>query len=507
MLSNCFGAALALGFLIIGSSLAEAAETGVPMTKFPPIAPRIRSVLEKVVADHAARPLDNITGGIAWGASYEMDALLEMYRATDDPWYLEKFTVLADKVVAARADKQGQRDWKGALRRGWLTGAHYTLGLPYPLLDTHGKPVLEIQTVANAGNNSTTITVTPAADGKTFTLTVTNDFRKSPLTKTFSGLTPENVEAQVNSPGDASRYVSVRRLRNGIPRAYASFTPPVGNVVLHGHHTGKIIAPLAQFASLVKREPKLTRFSPQATSYLTCAEEAIADMNGDWREAGDYGYFVFEKGIPFWSDGVPEPLNVLASTGTAYLNLFDATGKPLYRERAEKLARLIRREFIAQPDGTFLYYYWWGIVHTGWKPEDKISVNTPRYAGAKHAEDTSHLQLSLRFIAECYERKIVFSREDLQRWAATFHKQLYKAAPDGGTMADNVAGAHVKAAGTYDGSIAGSALLGIIDPTVPDACRTLFEAKLTPSSSRSVTLYGWSVLARIEAQRKSSQRL
>jgi hypothetical protein len=497
------GATIA-GSLLVGMmnlSEAFAAETWhVP--PYPPIAPRLRPVLDKMVADETGKPMDNLTGGIVWGVSYEMDALLEMYRATADTGYLDRFILLADKVVAARADKQGERDWKGELRRGWLTGAHYTLGIPYPLLDANGKPVLELQTVANAGNNSTTIAVTPAADGKTFSLIVTNDFRKSPVTRTFDGLTADNAEEQVNkSAASEQRFVTVRKRGDGIPRPYAAFTPPVGKVVLHGHHTGKIVAPLALFAALIKAKPTLARYAPQAARYRTCAEEAIADMNGDWRESGDYGYFVFEKGIPFWSDGVPEPLNVQASTGSAYLALYDATGKSLYKERAEKLARLIRREFVSKPDGTFLYYYWWGIVHTGWTPEQKISVNTPSYKGGKHVEDTSHLQLSLRFIAECYEHKWVFSKEDMNRWAATFHKNLYHAAADGGTMMDNVAGSQTKAAGTYDGSIAGSTLLGIVDPTVTDACRTLFESKLVPITNRPVVLYGWSVLARMEAEK------
>lgn len=500
----CLPATLATGCILIGAS-GGANAAAVPAKTFPPIAPRLRPVLAKIVAEQAAKPLDNLTGGIAWGVSYEMDALLEMYRATKDTWYLDKFVILADKVIAARADTRGERDWKGALRRGWLTGAHYTLGLPYRLLDAKGKPVLEVQTVANSGNNSTTIAVKPDPDEKTFTLTITNDFRKSPVTQTFSGLTADTAEAKVNGPVTGGRYVKIKRLGEGLPRGYAPFTPPVGKVVLHGHHTGRIVSPLAEFAALVKNDPALKRFAPKARRCLTCAEAAIADMNGDWREAGDYGYFVFEKGIPFWSDGVPEALNVLASTGTAYLNLFDATKKPLYRQRAEKLARLIRRESISQPDGTFLYYYWWGVVHTGWTPEQNISVNTPRYTGAKHAEDTSHLQLSLRFISECRAHGIVFTGADMQRWASTFHKHLYRSGPDGGTMADNVAGDRTKPAGTYDYSIAGSALLGSVDPTIADECRTLFEVKFTPITNRPVTLYGWSVLARLDAKKGNSR--
>lgn len=474
---------------------------------WPAIAPRLRPAALQVVARRTAKRLNNVSGDIAWGASYEMDAFLEMYRATGDESFLDDFVQLAEPVVAARADVVGQRDWKGDLRRGWLTGAHYTLGVPFVLLDAAGKPTLEIQTVARSGNNQTLIEVVPAPDNRSFSLHVTNSFRKAPETKKFDNLTPANVEAQINPKPGAVGAVRVKKLSDSIPRAYAPFTPPVGLVVLHGHHTGRIVAPLAQFAAIVKKEAKLQRCAPAAAKYLQSAEEAVADMNGDWREQDDYGYFVFEKNIPFWSDGAPEPLNVQASTGSAYLQLFDATGNALYRERAEKLARLIRRELEPQADGTFLYRYWWGVVRAGWKPEDKVSLNTPLYAGQQNIEDLSHFQLSLRFIAECHERGIVFTRGDMEKLAATFHQKIYRAAPDGGigSLSDDVSGTRKKAVGTYDYSIAGLAMLGAIDPSVTQIARAIYETKFAPLTSRSVTLYGWGVLARMEAERQAEK--
>lgn len=472
-------------------------------TQWPAIAPRFKPVASKIVKERTAKPLDNLTGGIAWGNSYEMDAFLEMYRATGDTDYLDYFVKLADGVAAARADVRGELDWQGKSPKGWLTGAHYTVGTPVDLLDKDGQKALEVQTVARSGNNSTTVEVMPADDGKTFTLRVFNDFRKAkPAIETFEGLTPANVEAKVNTPPEKVGSVRVKSLGATIPRAYAPFIPPVGLVALHGHHTGRIVSPLAQFAAIVKAEPKLAKYSAKAAIYLASAETAITEMDPIWTDKGDYGYFNFEKGIPFWSDGVPEPLNVQAASGSAYLNLYDATGNPLYLERATKLARLIQREFEPQDDGTFLYRYWFGVVRTGWKPEDNVSVNTPYYAGQMTLEDLSHFQLSMRFMVEAYQHGLVFTRDDLEKWATTFHKKLLLTNPDGSkTLAFRVDGERPKVAGTYDYSTYGLTQLDIVDPSVTEAARALYEKEFTPIDTRPSTLYGWSVLARVEAER------
>lgn len=490
--------------LVVLCSLTTAAKS--QESRWPAIEPRFKPIATEVTARYSA-PVDNLSGGIAWGTSYEMDAFLEMYLATKDASYLDDFVRLADAVVQARADVHHEIDWEGKSPKGWLTGGHYTLGKPFVLLDAQGKPSLEIQTVCHGANDATKIEVTPASDGQTFTLAYTNPIRKIALAdRTVAGLTLQNVEEKLNVPPGKEGYVKVKVLGTQIPRAYPAFTPEVGLVALHGHHTGRVVSPLAQFAAIVQKQPQLKRYAPKAKTYLKCAEEAMTEAESCWHEAGNVGYFSFQKGIPFWSDGVPEPLNVQAASGSAYLSLYDATGKARYLTHAKKLAQLIKDNCEPQPDGTFLYHYWFGLVRKGWTPEDKVSLNTPAFPGQQGIEDLSHFQLSMRFIVESYLKGLVFTRQDLQTWASTFHKKMYQPAPDGGvgTLADNVAGDRKKAPGTYDYSAWGLAMLDVVDPTVPQTLRAMYESKFAPLTTRPVTLYSWAVLARVEAMKKGA---
>lgn len=446
----------------------------------------------------ADKPSDNTAGGVAWGDSYELDALLEMFQATGDRSYLDHFVILADRVVASRADKRGELDFKGELRRGWLTGGHYTWGVPTVLPDLAGAPSLEITTSLNAYNNQSAIEVLAAAEGR-FSLVV-RDRRDRKIRGEWREVSMADAEVRINpAPGKVGP-LRVRRLGANPPAPRAPFTPPTAKTVLHGHHTGKIIAPLAQFAAWVKQRPDLSSYEEKAREYLRCAEETAPEQERSWIDLGDKGYYIFEKNIPFWCDGLPEPHNTLAATGTAFLWLFEATGEPLYRRRAEQLARFIRSNLEPRPDGTWMFYYWFGPLHTGWKASDNLSANTPARAGAKSPEDVSHLQLTVRFMVECAERGIVFSRDDLLRFARTFNERLFVATSAGGTLHSTMAAAvDDPRLGAYDPALYGFALLGPVDRQVFERCRDIYIRRYdkVPNAAR---LYGWGVLNRVAAR-------
>lgn len=450
----------------------------------------------------AGKPSDNTTGGIAWGDSYELDAYLEMFHATRDRVYLEHFVALANKVVAARADKRGERDFKGDLRRGWLTGGHYTWGVPTVLLDANGNPSLEVTTSLNAYNNQSAIEILPSGDDR-FSVVV-RDRRDQRLRGEWRDVSMADAESRINPlPGKVGP-LRVRRLGAHPPAARAPFTPPTARTALHGHHTGRIVAPLAKFAALVKQQPGLSGFSENAAEYLRCAEETVPEQERSWVDLGESGYYIFERNIPFWSDGLPEPHNTLASTGTAFIWLSEATGKPLYRRRAEQLARFIRNNLEPRPDGTWMFHYWFGPLHTGWKASDSLSANTPARLGAKSPEDISHLQLTIRFMVECEERGIVFTRDDLVRFARTFNERLFVPTPQGGTLYSTMeAKADDRRLGAYDSALYGFALLASVDRQVFDRCRDIYVGRFAKGSN-AARLYGWSILNRVAGTRENS---
>jgi len=62
---------------------------------------------------------NNDQGGLAWGLSYRMASLNEMYRVTGDAKYLEAHLEGIRAVLAATDDKRGKELWTGVVARAW----------------------------------------------------------------------------------------------------------------------------------------------------------------------------------------------------------------------------------------------------------------------------------------------------------------------------------------------------------------------------------------------------
>ncbi len=74
----------------------------------------------KVVPAATTRPADNDYGGIAWGDSYTMSALAEMFAATGDAKYADMFVRIADHVLKARDSLHNLRDeYRGTVNPAW----------------------------------------------------------------------------------------------------------------------------------------------------------------------------------------------------------------------------------------------------------------------------------------------------------------------------------------------------------------------------------------------------
>lgn len=71
---------------------------------------RFDAFIVKRIDASVAKPANNDAGGIAWGMSYQLNALTQMLEATGDPKYAELFVRLGDHVVAARDDHRNLTD-------------------------------------------------------------------------------------------------------------------------------------------------------------------------------------------------------------------------------------------------------------------------------------------------------------------------------------------------------------------------------------------------------------
>ena len=61
----------------------------------------------------------NENGTLAWAQSYLLEAYLDMYEATGDKRYIEKFVSQANRVIKNTDVERGIQDYKGRLRTGW----------------------------------------------------------------------------------------------------------------------------------------------------------------------------------------------------------------------------------------------------------------------------------------------------------------------------------------------------------------------------------------------------
>jgi hypothetical protein len=86
---------------------------------------------------------DNEYGALAWGESFILESLLNMYKATGDGEYLEHFVVHAEAVIAQGDDRSGRPDHRGQMLPGWGTAGPITLA-HIILPDSWGQPALEV---------------------------------------------------------------------------------------------------------------------------------------------------------------------------------------------------------------------------------------------------------------------------------------------------------------------------------------------------------------------------
>jgi hypothetical protein len=437
----------------------------------------------------------------AWATSYDIEGYIDGYVVTGDIEYLEMAIKLADKLYSVRADQLGIKDWKGRLRPGWLAAERYGVTGPLIVKDQNGNPVLEIYSTMLAYNQFTTVDLDVNPDGKTFSIVMHNDKTKENAhRRSWNNLTMQTAEETINNQVGRTA-LKVKKIGDTMPLSVKGGIPPLAMFVMHGHHTGKILLPFLRLAMIINNTPELkARYGDSAAKYLKCAEEAYADMESDWREHPDGGYVIFEKGMPFWCDGLIEPNNTLAYTGLAYLYLYQATGKKHYLERVTKLASFMHKELEPRPDGTLDYYYWPRLCRRGWDQSFGCTY-TPAYQMPLYPEDGGHLQASLRFFIECCRNNIVFTKSDLERFAKTFHARIYQG--KGPKFFSDLFDGSMEDTTKHQDWMEGWAEFYDIDQSIPEIIKTVFADKKSGSMSSKMAVYG--VLMRADQYRNQKK--
>ncbi len=190
------------------------------------------------------------------------------------------------------------------------------------------------------------------------------------------------------------------------------------------------LRPLVLMAHLVQQTPDLqTRYGSKADAYLKLAERVFEkwDKRGCWREVKNGGVWIvptfgvdlkagrFTDGYDQrFRDGFTLPDNKQNLTALWLIALHEATGNPIYRERAEKWWRVMKsRMKLRDGDQYFIWNYW---EPAG--PWDYKADGSPKHWIGVHPNG-GYYGVDLEGIVTAYEHKLVFNREDINRLIAT----------------------------------------------------------------------------------------
>jgi len=204
-------------------------------------------------------------------------------------------------------------------------------------------------------------------------------------------------------------------IRDKVLAAWGSTKYSNGNHYVWAVHTGMIVAPMAQFASVVRSDDDLSaKYGEAADYFLAVAERAVAVHGDQYREGPgpDEGYL-----FGLWMNK-PLPLNQQNAPARAWIRIDDATGKNAHRERVERLANFLKNRLRTTEDGAYVWDYW-----------------PPLDGPGKGFEDISHASINADFMVLCYEHGVVFTRGDIARLEKTL---LTKVILSDDAVADNV---------------------------------------------------------------------
>jgi hypothetical protein len=183
-------------------------------------------------------------------------------------------------------------------------------------------------------------------------------------------------------------------------------------------HAGMITYPAGTFIRIVREDADLAApYGAKADEYLSALEQTVAAFDADWRTGpGDgEGYYLGE------SLGKYLPLNQQNALGRTLIELHAATDAPAYLDKATRLASFFKRRLTTRDDGAYDWAYWPSLDAQG----------------PSSGEDISHAAINADFACLAHENGIVFTAEDMERFADTFTKSISKG---DGEFADTVAG-------------------------------------------------------------------
>lgn len=193
------------------------------------------------------------------------------------------------------------------------------------------------------------------------------------------------------------------------------------------------LRPVVLLSGEILKAPSLkTKYGPQAEKYLRLAEQVYEkwDRRGAWRETKDGGIIpvVLPYGLDAqagkWTSGYEQrnapgkgfshPNNKANHVARWLLAMSDVTGKPAYRERAEKWFLVMKSRMKLRPNGNYeIWNYWEPAGPWDYKPD-----GSPKHWVGVHP-NPGYYQIDVSGIMDAYSHGLVFTAADIDRLIAT----------------------------------------------------------------------------------------
>jgi hypothetical protein len=399
-----------------------------------------------------------LSGGLAWGASYQMEAHYQMYRNTGDISQLRHLVKQFDRAL------QNLRQDLGTESPGWddrtyarqkinadkfefnasaggyginksvrTNGLHasvntYVPGKIYELslnvkTDRNGKGRVYLK-------NETTGQLIKQTDGVTTNARVSSPEWKNYVFRYFMP-SEAGQEISVNLEGDTGDSVYFDRVEFAQAAQYMV-------------HDATALAPALKFVRDVKQNPALAAtvydgaktYGAMADKFLPIAEKIVAKWDACYRPiAPDKGVYVCPDDESLTIPGQSLPHNQYGKMAQVMMHLYKITGKAEYRDRATAMLTLFKSKLETRTRASD------GKQYYCWRYSDSILPDENRQGGI---QDVSHAALEIDIVITAFEYGLVFDEADMRLFANTFLVSVWNGDPANPVIYDNIDPASTK---------------------------------------------------------------
>ena len=186
---------------------------------------------------------------------------------------------------------------------------------------------------------------------------------------------------------------------------------------------------VVRLAKAILTDPKLkAKYGETARRYIAAAERDVQKWTdrGCWRTVSGGGLWIVPafgidssgkaygpKAMQTTANGFSNPANKENLIATWMLTLFDATGKTVYRDRAEAWFKLMKSRIRPNAEKYLVWNYWDPAGPWDYKPDG----STRHWVGVH--PNGGYYGIDVAAIVDAYEHNIVFKRADIDKLIAT----------------------------------------------------------------------------------------